>query len=552
MQTVKTSESVGNQYSSQRAFPSRRQAALILTCISIAATISILAGTAQWGIGISPDSTIYVGAARSLISSGTLQAVEADGRIGPLTHYPPLMPLILAGTSALFHADPISSARWVDAVCFGLDVGLLGILAWRILKSARMAILASLLGWIATPMVDIHLLALSEPPYLVFVLLSFLCLIHYSERRAMRWLLLAACASALAFLCRYAGASLVAAEILAIAVFERKNLRAAVKNVSIFALVSCLPIVGWFIRNQQVSGTYTTGHLSTHWVAGPMLVFGFNEFSTWLMPGAVPRLLRLGIVLLLMLSLATAYIYARRRASRITESHSGSDFPIIPFFSVFIACHVAMLLIVASLVYGDVFPDDRNLLPIYGPGILILLWLSKQVGSLRIAGMPARLLPVLVVMLLFVTNAPRSASHLLSAARNGRDYTSRQWQTSSVISKLRSLPEGVTIYTTLPSAVRFLTGHPTRLLPSSYSTRNQAESGDYERNILEMRREAEQGHIAVVYFGKRAGSSFLPESEAKASLHLTLVAEDALGSMYENEPPSKTTIGRLTSSADFR
>ena len=78
------------------------------------------------------------------------------------------------------------------------------------------------------------------------------------------------------------------------------------------------------------------------------------------------------------------------------------------------------------------------------------------------------------------------------------------------------------------------------------------ESEDYQHNVLEMRREAGQGHIAVVYFGKNIATSFLPESEAKASLHLALVARDELGSMYENEPLAKTTIGGLTNSTELR
>lgn len=552
MQPVKNSESVGNQHSPQRAVPLPRQAALILACISVAAIVSILAGTARWGIGISPDSTLYVGAARSLISSGALLAVEADGHIGPLTHYPPLMPLILAGPSMLFHADPVSSARWVSAVSFGLSVGLLGVVAWRILKSARLAILASLLGWTATPLLDINLLALSEPPYLVLVLLSFLCMIHYAERRTMRWLLLAACSTALVFLCRYAGASLVAAEILVIFILERRNLLAALKNVSIFALVSCLPIAGWFLRNYLVSDSLTTRQVGTHWISPSMLMLGISNLSTWLLPGAVPFFLRAGIVLLLTLILGAAYFYLRSTTAPAAQHRFDPDFQVVTLFPLFVVCHVAMLLVVASFLDGDTHPDDRNLLPIYGPGILILLWIFKQMGSWKIGGVPARLLPVLTVILLFATNGPRSASHLISSARNGRDYTSRQWQTSPVINKLRSLPEGEVIYTTLPSAVRFLTGHPTRLLPNSFSSKNQLVNGDYERKVLEMRRDAEQRRIAVAYFGRRPGSSFLPESEARVSFRLTLVAEDGLGAAYESEPPSKTTLGRLTSSTDVR
>ena len=48
------------------------------------------------GIGVTPDSTVYIDAARNLAAGHGLTAFAADGQSRPLTHYPPLYPSMLA------------------------------------------------------------------------------------------------------------------------------------------------------------------------------------------------------------------------------------------------------------------------------------------------------------------------------------------------------------------------------------------------------------------------------------------------------------------------
>src|SRR5689334_3113488 len=60
----------------------------------LAGVLSILFATSQ-GVGLSADSAAYISAARSLLSSGTFM-VPHDGKLVPLTLWPPLFPAIFA------------------------------------------------------------------------------------------------------------------------------------------------------------------------------------------------------------------------------------------------------------------------------------------------------------------------------------------------------------------------------------------------------------------------------------------------------------------------
>ena len=53
---------------------------------------------------------------------------------GPVTHFPPAYPSVLAFLG-LFGLDPLRGARFLNAVLFGLNTALMGILGWRMTRS---------------------------------------------------------------------------------------------------------------------------------------------------------------------------------------------------------------------------------------------------------------------------------------------------------------------------------------------------------------------------------------------------------------------------------
>ncbi|GAI92915.1 unnamed protein product [marine sediment metagenome] len=74
------------------------------------------------GPGVSPDSTVYLGVARSLLSGDGLVAAGK-----PLTHYPPGYPLSLALAGRLLGADLLQTQRLFGAFLFGVNTVLFGI-----------------------------------------------------------------------------------------------------------------------------------------------------------------------------------------------------------------------------------------------------------------------------------------------------------------------------------------------------------------------------------------------------------------------------------------
>jgi len=510
---------------------------LLLASIALVAFGVIFLASGRWGIGVVADSTVYIGAARSLLSSGVLQDISSANGAIPLVHVPPLLPALLAGISALFQIDPMSSDRWLSAVLFGMNNALLGIATWRFLNSAFLGFAAALLALVATPMVDVHLVALSEPLYLFLSLSALLLLTCYLQTLKTKFLALAGMATALAFLTRYAGAALVAAGFFALLIAHRKTGFSAVRRALLFVLISCLPIIGWFIRNLVLSGSvsdYSAGATVSHFISGPAVFFGINTASMWVLPGLVPGSLRIALVATLVSAFVFVCLYGQVKSVRGERQQNcdlnSEELPVVCGW--FIVCNLMLLFATISLSDRTTRLDDRILLPLFCPAMLLILWSLKARRERGWTRKSAWILSLLIMVLAFTTNSVRSAQHVLNSMHSGRGYGAREWRSSRVVRGLQSVPSGIAIYTTLPSSVRFLTGRAVRLLPNTYDPRTGQKNEDYDREVSEMSGESKTQGIALAYFKGELPRPFPSETEIRQMMDLRLVASDETGDLY--------------------
>ena len=128
-------------------------------------------------------------AARSMLSGqGYREAWLASNQ--PVTHFPPGFSSVLA-FFGLFGLDPLRGARLVNALLFGLNAGLLGILAWGMTPSLTAGLVLSALFVANGEMLQVHAVAMSEPLFIFLSLLSLWMFDLYFERdHHWLWLIL--------------------------------------------------------------------------------------------------------------------------------------------------------------------------------------------------------------------------------------------------------------------------------------------------------------------------------------------------------------------------
>src|SRR5678816_3159935 len=162
-------------------FPIRPRLAsfLALLLIALIGMVLVLRATPE-GLGLSDDSIAYIAGARSMAAGeGYREAWLASDQ--PVTHFPPSFPSVLA-FFGLFGVDPLHAVRWVNALLFGLNAALLGILGWRMTPSLMAGLVLAALFVTSGEMFQVHAVAMSEPLFIFLSLLSFWMFDLYFER----------------------------------------------------------------------------------------------------------------------------------------------------------------------------------------------------------------------------------------------------------------------------------------------------------------------------------------------------------------------------------
>ena len=152
------------------------------TCMALGACAvlggGVLLRSSLWGLGLSPDSVVYIGAARSLLTGHgfSLPGDPAPFSFSPITHYPPLYSSLLALVGTL--ADPLDGAIWLNVAAFSTNNYVAGFLLFAVLGSWQLALLGSLFTLTAFPLVQAHTMAWSEALFIMLEFLSILLLLR--------------------------------------------------------------------------------------------------------------------------------------------------------------------------------------------------------------------------------------------------------------------------------------------------------------------------------------------------------------------------------------
>jgi hypothetical protein len=479
---------------------------ILLACISICAGV-LLAYSTPAGIGLTNDSVAYIGGARSILAGTGYSDIWLESELEPITHYPPLLSLTLGGFG-LLGIDPLRGARLLNILLFGANTALAGLLGWRMTRRPGLGLLLAVLFGMNAQTLRVHAFALSEPLFLFLSLISFLffdfAIQSQAGKLAAGWLLATGFCAGLAFLTRYSGLALIAAFLLStVIIFQSKKLL----QVSLFLAGAVPPIAAWFLRNKLVADTATNRSFEYHPILWENVRVGFYNLSQFLVPvepwrrdlmksGALPGLfIAAGLALLTWLAFQSWKLLFK-----------GERLPTSVAFTTGVYAFGYLCAILFSMSFFDASTkfQHRILLPLY------LAWMTLLVAGLgalmtratrsqgRSLGSLASWAAVLFILGLSILDYQQTVVELRGSA--GLGYGSWQWRDSQVMAELKALPPDVTIYTNSPPAVYFVTGRPSRVIPTPLDPVDNLPRGDYEQNLALMREELLAGRAVLALF----------------------------------------------------
>jgi len=478
---------------------------LLLGLLALSGTFLVLYATPQ-GMGLSDDSIAYIAGARSIISGqGYREAWLASNQ--PVTHFPPGFSALLAllGLSGL---DPLRGTRFINALIFGSNIFLFGIIGWRMTKSKVAGIALSLLLLLNGQLFRIHTTAMSEPLYIFFTLAAFLSFWHYfsieEQRNSVFWLVLTAILTAFAYLTRYAGLALLATFLVALFTIHpawKKRLT----RVGIF-LAGFIPFaLVWSIRNRLLADNATNRTLVYHPITAENIQLGIANFSSFILPFEtwrrelfkIPNLFAV-IFAVLVLSLL---IWVLTKGLKKFFKPTTETPELLSFISVlYVFAYLASIISSMTLFDASTKFQLRIVAPIYVSLLVMLVYLGYWLWQVSFMKQALRITFYAFTFYVFTVSVFNFTETLTQLRKGGQGYASFQWFDSEAMQFLQTLPEGARIYTNEAAAVYLYTNRPAYVLPDLVDPVTGLPRGRFDEGVSELHADVLSGEAALALF----------------------------------------------------
>jgi 4-amino-4-deoxy-L-arabinose transferase-like glycosyltransferase len=419
--------------------PGSKLVPYILLLIFIAIGMFLVWYSTVWGAGLISDSFQYTASARSLASGHGFSLPYGEGELQPMTKYPPMFPVLLAGFE-LLGGTALRGARFLNIILYGVNIFLVFHSARRLAHSTGFALLAALLFAVSFVVVEVHSWALSEPLYICLSLSAILLIQNYFEENKSSRVLLAALLAAAAFLTRYVGVSLVLAMSIVL-LLNRNAWKQRIRDLLLFGLIAVLPMALWSLRGYLLTRTWNDRTPAFHPLTLKNYVSAIDVIYGWFFPrslveGAEKIFLALTAVALFLL---LVLIWRSRKASTVAWIDSfNPEKKTSLLHGMYIVLYLLIIVVSKTWLDADIGLSDRILSPML-VSLLILLaaglsFLWNNYGKAR----PFVVLAGLGLLAYYVAGTSVSVQGFHAT---GLGIARRGWSRSEVIQSLRSYPD---------------------------------------------------------------------------------------------------------------
>lgn len=223
--------------------------------VAIAGFFLIQALCAYGGIGVSPDSVVYISTAQNIHDHSVIN----DFTNMPVMDFPAFYPIFLSGLLFLTGHSILAIGPVLDGLLFALLIGVCGWMMNRFTRVSRGYKFLLLLFILGSPcLLEVYSMIWSETLYLLLSLFFMIGAYQYFRTHRLSWLVFIGVMAGLSCVTRYAGISLVGLGGLLMLCDGR--LRWGWKklgHMALYGLVSLSFLVLNLYRNYQVTETLT-------------------------------------------------------------------------------------------------------------------------------------------------------------------------------------------------------------------------------------------------------------------------------------------------------
>ena len=494
-----------------------------LVILGFLGTCIILCLVCLHGVGISPDSVYYLSVARH-IADGT-GFVGYDGYY--LVLQPPLYPIILAAIKILLFIDPLFSSGHVNSILFGLIIYFSGLFLLKHLSSYTLVLLGTISILISFVFIQLSLMALSEPLFILLILLYLYYFEKYQTNGDIASLILLSFATTLACLTRYIGIIIILTGIVSISLQENSSLKKKLNHIIIFMIISCVPIGLWIIRNIFLSGTLVGQRADSSYTLFENLRFLFNTILQWYLPMLVTFQKLIFACLIVLISFVVVLIKRKEKIWMALKE-------IYPAL-IFILFYIGFIVISSTTTAYDHIAD-RLLSPIYIPVFFILFFLLDKVLNWLSHYFNKKLLTCIaaVGIITWMIYPVGKTVYIINDFNklSGFGFNNRYWSKNETIKYIishKELLKGYSFYSNVPEALYFLADIQARWSPARtlYNSPQLINTGPDIKAIWK-----NNDKVCIVWLDANNRQFLYTIEELRNSIKMTMIARFNDGAVY--------------------
>lgn len=462
--------------------------------------------TSSYGIGVSPDSVFYLTGAKNLLRGN---GFTYQGE--PITHFPPLYSIFLAGLASLIRdRNIIQAARLLNALLFSINTSLVSLTVyWTCNHNFWAAIAANMLFIICAPLLSLHSMALSEPLFFALLLLGMALLVRYWVNPSLSLLVFSSFLFGISSITRYIGIAFLPATLCLVIFRQYKN---GIKHIFCHSLIGIagqiVPFGSVILHNLVVAHSATNRSFVFHPLTYDHIHQAIVALHDYLFPIMRLNISKASLAWLgLSGHLGTNFVLLSLKNRGYNRECGKLIF--IPFFIVS-AFYIFFLLVSISFFDFHTPLDFRILSPaliLSTLGVFSGTWATFKGSWCR--KICFHMLMVFSTLMIIIKGPP-----MIDMARwiyqNGQGFTNREWQQSEGVRYVRSLPQTITVYSNAWDALTFLVERQCLPIPSHTLANENVPNPEYELSLAKMCEGIEKTSSVLIYFDRVNWRWYLP------------------------------------------
>jgi hypothetical protein len=474
------------------------------TVALVLAAVAVLFVATPHGIGITPDSTQYLAAARHILQNGFQVSWGADAPV--ITHFPPGFAVALSVVTWLGVSVEVA-ARLLNAIGL-VATGLLTFsLARRASRgSTRAGIIAAAVVVFGRDILAAHSMVWSEPLFIPLTLGALLATARVIDADSRPALVAAILLAGAAGLTRYAAPSVIVAATLSLLMLGRQPVRRRVVRAFTFAAAASLPIATLLAVNSLRAASATNRELAFHPMDFEQARSAASTAYYWVMPIRAPGWLEIVLFCAIGISVLLVVVSSFRSGTIPEQRLFDESAPDRAVLACFAVGYVLFLYVTITLFDAQATPDARLLLPVVPPlSILAVAILSDamRASSTRVAA-------TALAACLLVSLACSTTFWVRSTRLNGLGYNAPAWRLSPLMAAIRELPPETLVVTNHPSAHHVHGRHDAREVPRMASPTSLRPNDSYARQMEAVCAQAGDAKVAYAHFTTEQLEWFMP------------------------------------------